>query len=352
MNDDALRTWLDDRTRQHEFSGSVLIWRDGGPVFTYHGGLAHRGHGVPVTERTRSMVASVTKMVTAVAALRLVERGVLRLHQPLLEVLPERQRPIALTPEHTLHHLLSHTSGLANYYDDDDTTWESFTSSWDRIPMYRIRRPADMLPLFVDLPAVRPPGTKFQYVDTNFILAGLVIEAASGLPYPEAVAAEVFGPAGMTRSDLGALDDDPADLATGYLVTDGPPAAWRTNTFSLTVAGMPDGGMISSPTDLARFMDALLGGRLLGPEMLTAMTAPQGPPSDEIEQYGYGLDVVVVDGAVTIVGHGGGDPGISAMVSHYREAATTVIVLCNQDRGALAAARQIAVELGLADPRD
>ena len=107
MNDDALRTWLEERTRQHEFSGAVLVWRDGGPVFTYHGGIAHRGHGVPVTERTRFMVASVTKMVTAVAALRLVERGVVRLDQPLLDLLPEGQRPIALTPEHTLHHLLS-----------------------------------------------------------------------------------------------------------------------------------------------------------------------------------------------------------------------------------------------------
>jgi CubicO group peptidase (beta-lactamase class C family) len=352
MDDDALRAWLDDRTRQHEFSGAVLVWRDGGPVFTYQGGLAHRGHGVPVTERTRFMVASVTKMVTALAALRLVERGVLRLDQPLLEVLPEGQRPIALTREHTLHHLLSHTSGLANYYDDDDTTWASFTSSWDRIPMYRIRRAADMLPLFADLPAVRPPGTTFQYVDTNFLLAGLVIEAASGLPYPEVVAAEVFGPAGMTDSDLGALDDDPADLATGYLVTDGPAASWRANTFSVTVAGMPDGGMISTPTDLARLIDALLGGRLIAPDMLAAMTAPQGPPSDELEQYGYGLDLVVVNGLVTIVGHGGGDPGISSMVSHYREAATTAIVLCNHDRGARAVARQIAVELGVADPRD
>lgn len=148
---------------------------------------------------------------------------------------------------------------MANYADDDDPTWDSFTSCWDRIPMYRIRHPADMLPLVADLPAVRPPGTTFQYVDANFILAGLVIEAATGLPYADVVAAEVFGPAGMTDSEMGALDDEPADLATGYLVTDGPPASWRANTFSVTVAGMPDGGMISTPTDLARFIDALLG---------------------------------------------------------------------------------------------
>ena len=75
MDEDALRVWLDRQTADHEFSGVALVWRDGRPVFSYAGGLAHRGHGVAVTGRTRFAVASVTKLVTATAALRLVERG-------------------------------------------------------------------------------------------------------------------------------------------------------------------------------------------------------------------------------------------------------------------------------------
>jgi len=166
-------------------------------VFSYAGGLAHRGYGVAMTEASRFAVASVTKMVTATTALRLVERGAIRLDQPLVEILPDEHQPTALTPAHTLHHLLSHTSGLRNYHDDEDPTWDSFTSCWDRVPTYRIRRPADMLPLFRDLPAVRPPGVAYEYADANFILVGLAIEATSGRPFAEAATGEVLRPAGM-----------------------------------------------------------------------------------------------------------------------------------------------------------
>ena len=348
----ALDRSFDDRVAAHEFSGVALLWRDGRPVFEYAGGLAHRGLGVPVTRGSRFAVASVTKMVTAIAALRLVDRGELRLDQPVTELLPPDRRPQAVTPGLTLHHLLSHTSGLADYHDDEDGSLTSFTSNWDRVPTYHVRGPADMLPLFADLPAVAPPGDRQQYTDANFILVGLVLEQVAGRPYGEVVADEVFGPAGMTDTGIEALDDDPPRLATGYLMSDGPYETWRSNIFSVTANGMPDGGMITTAPDMARLVDALLGGRLLQPATLAAMTSPQGPPSTELEQYGYGCWLVVEDGRVTILGHDGGDPGVSARVSHYVADATTVVVICNQDRGSWAATRRIADEFGLPDPRD
>jgi CubicO group peptidase (beta-lactamase class C family) len=351
MDPVTLRTWLDDRVASHDFSGVALVWRSGAPDFFYAGGLAHRGHGVPVTDRTRFAVASITKLATAAAALRLVDRGLVRLDQPLTDVLPEAHQPAALTPAHTLHHLLSHTSGLANYHDDEDQTWASFTSCWDRIPSYHIRRPADMLPLFADLPAVRPPGDKYQYSDANFILAGLVIEAATGRSWADVVADEVFAPAGMTETAVEALDQDPARLATGYLTDDGPPERRRANYFSVTANGMPDGGMITTAPDLARLIDALLEARLLSPALTAAMTRPQGPPSTDLEQYGYGCELVVEDGVVTILGHGGSDPGVSTMVTHHRAARTTIVVLCNQDRGSWAATLKLCEAFGLRDPR-
>jgi CubicO group peptidase (beta-lactamase class C family) len=351
MNETALRSWLDERTTDHGFSGVALVWRDGAPTFSYAGGLANRAHGVPVTTETRFAVASITKLATATAALRLVDRGVLRLDQPLVDLLPVDQRPSAVTPDLSLHHLLSHTSGLADYHDDTDKTWASFTSCWDRIPTYHIRRPADMLPLFADLPAVARPGEVYRYTDANFILVGLVTEAATGRPYAEVVAEEVFGPAGMSDTGIESLDDDPPRLATGYMTAEGPYESWRSNIYGVTATSMPDGGMITTAVDLAHLVDALLDGRLLSPAMTDAMKSPQGPPSTDVEQYGYGCLLAVEGGAVRIVGHGGNDPGVSALVSHYLEAATTVVVLCNQDRGSGLATRQIAGELGLSDPR-
>jgi CubicO group peptidase (beta-lactamase class C family) len=352
---ETLRQWLDQRAESHEFSGVALVWRDQAPVFSYAGGLAHRGHGVAMTETTRFAVASVTKMVTSTTALRLVERGVIRLDQPLVEVLPTEYQPAALTPEHTLHHLLSHTSGLRNYHDDEDPTWDSFTSCWDRVPTYHLRRPADMLPLFKDLPAVGPPGVAYQYADANFILASLVIEAASGKPFAAAAADEVLRPVGMNDSAFEALDQDPPRLATGYLHTSGPFETWRSNIFSVPANGMPDGGLVTTAADLARLIDALLAGRLVSPSMLAAMMTPQGPTSAKREQYGYGygygLELVVENGEVTIFGHGGADPGVSTIVAHHRGAAITIVVLCNHDRGSWPVNFQLAAAFGLTDPR-
>ncbi|WP_436494203.1 serine hydrolase domain-containing protein [Actinokineospora sp. HUAS TT18] len=351
MDAGLVREWLDRRAADFLFSGAVLVWREGRPVFEHAAGLAHRGHRVPTTMRTRFGVASVTKLVTAVTALRLVDRGVLRLDQPLTEVLAPEHRPRALTAEHTLHHLLSHTSGLPNYHDDDDPTWASYTSCWDRVPTYHVRGPGDLLPLFADLPAVSPPGAVYQYADANFILVGLAIEAVTGRPFADVATAEVLVTAGMADSGFEDRDRDPERLATGYLVTDEPAPMWRNNDYSVPAGALPDGGLITTPHDLARLLDALVGGGLLGPRTTAAMTTPQGPPSGDLERYGYGCQLVVEDGEVTIIGHSGADPGVSALVSRYQAAATTIVVLCNYDRGAFPTTKYLAGALGLPDPR-
>lgn len=352
MDIEATRAWFDGRVADHLFSGVALVRRAGEPVFAYAGGQADRAHGVPVTDSSRFGVASITKVLTATTALRLVERSLVRLDEPLVGILPVAQRPTAMTADHTLHHLLAHTSGLTNYHDDRDQTWASFTSCWDRIPTYHLRHPADMLPLFADLPASFQPGNRYQYSDANYILAGLVIEAVTGRPYPEVVADEVLAPAGMVDTAFEALDEDPFRLATGYLVADDVPAdRWRTNIFSVPASGMPDGGLITTAEDLAGLVEALLAGRLLGSGLVEAMRTPQCPPSDAVEQYGYGLELTLVDGRVAILGHGGSDPGVSAHVSHFVAEATTIVVLCNFDRGSWAATQRLEADLGLIDPR-
>jgi len=353
MDTDSLRDWLDTRVAAHEFSGAALVWRDGAPLFSYAGGIAHRGHGVPVTESTRFTVASVTKMVTATTALRLVERGLMRLDQPVIEVLPAEHRTSALTGEHTLHHLLSHTSGLPNYHDDADDTPASFTSCWDRVPPQRARRPADLLPLFRDLPALATPGERYSYADANYILAGLMIEAVTGRPYAEAATDEVLTPAGMTDSGFDLRDAEPPRMATGYLHdTDAPFESWQANVFSVPAGGMPDGGLVTTTTDLVRLVDALVGGRLVSPSTLATMTAAQCGRTQGVDRYGYGLEMGYLDGSLVVLGHNGLDPGISAVVAHHPAAATTIVVLCNHDRGSWAVNLRLAADLGLTEPRD
>lgn len=347
----GLAPWIDDRADQHLFRGVVLVWKDGAPAFSHAAGLAHRGHRVPVTIHTRFQVASVTKMITAVTALRLVERGALKLDRPLIDLLPPEYRPASLDQRHTLHHLLSHTSGLANYHDDEDETWASFTSAWDRVPVYHARGPRDLLPLFADLPAVSDPGV-YLYGDANFVLIGVLIEWVTGKSFAEVANEEVLTPAGMAASGFFQIDLEPDNMATAYLATDEPPETWRSNVYSVPAGGMPDGGLTTTATDLARFLDALASGSLLQPDKVTKMLTPHGFDENEVEAYGYGMELVVVDDQVTIYGHGGADPGVSTMVSHYVESDITVVVLCNQDRGSWATVQKISEILDLPDPRE
>ena len=349
---EGLRPWIDERAGQSAFSGVAMVWEDGAPGFLHAAGLAHRAHRVPVAHDTRFQVASVTKMITASTALRLVERGILSLDKPLTGFLPPEYRPAGLDNRHTLHHLLSHTSGLANYHDDEDETWASFTSAWDRVPVSHARGPADIVPLFADLPLVNDPGQEFLYADANFILTGVLIEWVTGRSFAEVATDEVLIPAAMSRSGFFHLDLMPEGMATGYLTSDEPAETWRSNIYSVPAGGMPDGGLVTTATDLAVFLDALHSGQILAPETVSLMLTPHGFDGDGPEAYGYGMELVVEKDQAIILGHGGADPGVSTIVSKYLESGVTVVVLCNQDRGSWAVAQKIAEELRLNDPRE
>ena len=348
----SLPGWLDERAANGEFSGVALVWKDGGPVFEHAAGLAHRGLEVPLRTDSRFQVASVTKMVTAVAALQLVESGLLGLETPITDVLDNSIG--AITPSHTLHHLLCHMSGIRNYHDDEDETWASFTSCWDRIPSYHIREVGDMLPLFADLPPLFDPGERFEYADANYLLIGLMIEAVTGQRYRDVVRDRVLEPIGMSDTSFTGLDFDPERMAVGYFTSDLPAEQGRTNIFSVPAMGMPDGGMITGARDLARFFDALVGGELVSSAMFEQMLLPRATieDTDDMEAYGYGLELTVVEGRGVIFGHAGGDPGVAAMTSHFVDEATSVIVLCNQDRGSWAVSQELADSFGLHDPRE
>jgi CubicO group peptidase (beta-lactamase class C family) len=275
----------------------------------------------------------------------------LRLDRPLLDFLPPEYRPAALDKRHTLHHLLSHTSGLTNYHDDEDDTWASFTSAWDRVPVYHARGPKNMLPLFADLPAAADPG-EFIYADANFILIGVLIEWVTGKSFAEVATEEVLRPAGMADSGFFEIDLEPRNMATAYLVTEEPPDTWRSNIYSVAAGGMPDGGLTTTAVDLACLLDAIASGTLLQPDTVNEMLTPHGFDDNGVEAYGYGMELVVVDDRVTVYGHGGADPGVSTMVSHYADSGITVVVLCNQDRGSWAVVQKITETLGLEDPRE
>lgn len=150
----------------------------------------------------------------------------------------------------------------------------------------------------------------------------------------------------MVDSGFFDLDTDPQGLATGYLTSDDPPETWRSNIYALTASGMPDGGMIATAADMARFIDGLIAGDLLSADSTERMMTPHSAPGEGGGSYGYGLELVMDGDRVVLFGHEGSDPGVATMVNHYPDIHLTVVILCNQDRGALAAEARVGSEFG------
>jgi CubicO group peptidase (beta-lactamase class C family) len=321
---------LADGLAEAGFAGVVLAVGRDGVLAEVALGDADRANGRPNTPATRFGIASAGKLFTAVTVVRLAERGVVALDTPVVEVLPPGRRPARLDPAVTLEHLLTHTSGIADYVDE--AGGEAYEDLWIRTNPAMVRAAADLLPLFADLPPRAAPGAEVRYNNAAFVLLGLAIEVITGQAYPDAVAAEVFEPAGMTATSYPALDDVVPDLALGHVRPERDGDPWRTNLYMIPARGQPDGGAYATAADLVRFLDAFADGRLVGEPWRDAMLLAHA--WDAREETHYGLTFWLAgDGPLAHVGHPGGDPGFAAYVAWYREAGVRAALLTNAPPG-------------------
>lgn len=326
-----------ERSAAGEFSGVVTLRRDGVDLFAGAYGLAHRGWAVPNGVDTRFRVASIGKVFTAVAALQLIERGLLALDTSVVDRLDLRDT--AIPAEVTVEHLLTMTAGIADWLDetgDVDAEWERLRRE---IPIYLLRTDADYLPLFADKPPVHPVGARHAYSNASYLLLGLLIERAAGRSYEDHVRQHVFAPAGMARTDFIAIDDVADSVAEGYLPVPGEAGAvvgWRRNVYAVTAGPAADGGVSSTAGDLGRFLDAVRAGRLLSPAMTAELLTPKVVERDDRVRgyrwrYGYGL-FFLLDDDDRIVRYGlpGEEDGVSCRLFHYPAQNVDLAVLGNQ----------------------
>lgn len=301
-------------------SGTVLLCEAGIPVVQHCIGLADRAAGTPVVPNTRFQTASVTKMLTATAVLDQVAQGRVTVRTPVVDVIPSDRRPRHLSAEVTVHHLLCHTSGIADYFEEDESlpnAGTDYAALWHDLPPARVERPADFLPLYGELPAYGPPGETWRYSNAGYVLLGELLEQLTGQTCTEVIEERVLRRAGMDDSGFDRSDDPRTGSAMHYL------PSGRTNVHSVPVIGGGDGGCVCTAADLVRFCRALGDGTLIGD--LTDLATQRHATMDGDWSYGYGL-MVYPDGRW---GHGGGDPGVSAAVNHWPDSDVTVVALCN-----------------------
>jgi CubicO group peptidase (beta-lactamase class C family) len=311
----ALRARLEAATKADEFSGAVLVVRDGRTVFEGAYGFADRERRVPNTPLTQFRAGSMYKMLTAVATLQLVQAGTLRLDAPLVTYLPDYPNA-EMAARVTPHHLLTHTGGTGDIFGPQFTAYRS-----------ELRNISDYLGLYGTRDLQFAPGAKHVYSNYGFMLLGALVERLSGKSYDDHIAARVLAPAGMTATGTAPEDALVPGRSVGYMRQ--ASGALVSNAPTLPYRGTPAGGGYSTVGDFARFAAALREHRLLDPTHTALLVSGKVAVAPGF-QYAYGFIDRVVGGR-RFVGHGGGAPGMNGELAFEPNGGYVVVVLSNLD---------------------
>jgi CubicO group peptidase (beta-lactamase class C family) len=307
-----------------EFSGAVRVTMEGSTALSMAFGEADRSAHVPNAVDTRFGIASGTKFVTALAAGTLIEDGLLALDDRLVDLVPLP----GLSPDVTIDHLLTHTSGVYDYLDEDviDDA-EQFKLP---IPPSELLGPRDYLPMLFAGPAKFAPGTRFSYSNGGYVLLGIALEEVAGRSFHELVEERVLKRCGMRDSGFFRFDRLPPNVATGYV------EGGNTNVETLPIIGGPDGGMFATVADIERLWRGVLDHRVIGPSLVDSFL---GKAVHAREQTFYGRGVWIQDDPPLhyIVGQ---DAGVSFR-SSLRADGTIATVVSNTSRGAWPMVRAI-----------
>ncbi|HEX8492743.1 MAG TPA: serine hydrolase [Pyrinomonadaceae bacterium] len=320
-----IESYLDQLAAQDNFSGTILLAKDGVPFFKKAYGLASKGYNVPNRLDTKFNLGSMNKMFTSVAIAQLVEQGKFAYTDTVAKLLPDYPNQ-EVAAKITVHHLLTHTSGLGNYFNN-----KFMETSKDRF-----RTIKDFLPLFTSDPLQFEPGARWQYSNAGFIVLGAIVEKVSGQNYFDYVRDHIYKPAGMINTDAYEMDSDTPNMAIGYtrMGPNGPvpDAPRRTNLFLHSFKGGPAGGGFSTVEDLHRFAVALKEHKLLSQKYTDLITTGKVdlPRGGGEAKYAYGFQEEKINNQRRI-GHGGGFPGINSELQIYPELGYTVAVMANYD---------------------
>lgn len=309
---------LDDlfsRLAAHGFSGAVLVTRHGETLLRKGYGLADRMAGVPVAADTVLSTGSITKQFTAAGILRLEMDGKLSTGDRLGKFLPAIAKSVGLdlAPGQirddlaavTLHQLLSHTSGIDNYYLDQVPSWKEYLAE------------------ILQQPLTAPPGTDFSYSNSNYDLLGKIIEVVSGVSYERYLHDNFFVPAGMRSTGF--------DLPAWRRNRIARYQDWTTRNWPFPVA-MPldrppglrlcgSGEMLSTVDDLYRWHQALLGDRVLSAAAREKLFRPV------LSSYAYGWYTGTTSRGTRVVFHGGFDTGLGTSAGFYRYLDDDVVMI-------------------------
>lgn len=318
VSDSRFDSYLKEMEKDEHFTGVALIMRQGEIVHAKAYGAATDNRANTVDTKFR--VGSITKQFTAAAIMQLVEKGVVKLDGSINTYLPEQYR----SPKWgvvTVHHLLSHTSGISDYAVTRDyyDVVEGFCVGDTVNAMVREAMSKDLE--FV-------PGSKYSYTNLGYTLLGLVIENQTKTPYDEYIEENILAPMGMTSSKIHVVGNVPTqDEAEGLRWSEERGRHVPDEIVTLPTTA-PDGGLVTTVGDFVKWARIYTGGQqpMLSQHSINVMSTPvieigAGGPLDSM---GYGLYV-----GDRLIGHGGRIVGFSSQFIFDRETGSLIVVLTN-----------------------
>lgn len=322
---------LSDAITQAQFQGAVFVRQANKTLIEAGYGLADQRTARPNTPQTAFQIASVSKQLTAAAILLLQEQGALSVHDPLARWLPAC---CAEWQSITVHHLLTHTSGIGHWRD------------FPQLSLYQPMARANLLAIFQQIPLKFTPGAAWAYSSPGYVLLAHIMERLTGEPYAQFIQRRVLDPLSMTRSSVGTRSAHPAQQAVGYARKRELPS------FELDTVSIGAGDVWATAGDLGRWNQALLTPeRLLTAASLASMfTAHASVPDAYSEMhgvsYGYGWFLAEIGGQ-RVCFHPGDNSGFGALNMLVPAQALTIILLANDEDIDLWALGQMILELAL-----
>ncbi|HRX77876.1 MAG TPA: serine hydrolase [Pirellulaceae bacterium] len=301
---------LKEESRPDQPGVAVLVSRDGKVLYSSGFGSANVEEKVPITSETKFRIGSVTKQFTAAAILKLQEAGKLSVQDTLDKFIPDYPRG----DEVTLHHLLTHTSGIKSY-TSKPAFYQDVTNPIE---------PEALIDSFKQDAFDFDPGQKWSYCNSGYFLLGYIVGQVSGKPYDQYLQETFFAPLGMKDTGVHTPNLNLTNEAHGYSFSDG--RFVDALNWHMSRAGGA-GAIYSTVEDLNRWNEGIFGGRVLTSESLkSAFTKVKTKEGNN--NYGYGWFMGGQRGLRTI-SHGGGLQGFSSYLTRFPDQNLTIAILHN-----------------------